>query len=74
MNEESFEMKVAIYTRVSTYGESSRQTTLNQTMELNRYVESQPDREVVARYEDHASGANNNRPQFNEMLKSARKK
>ena len=63
-------MKVALYCRVST--EDRGQDTGVQKKILTELAESRG-YEIVAVYEDHASGKDPNRPQFKDMMAAARK-
>lgn len=64
-------MKAVIYARVST--DNSRQDVDNQIIPLRKYAESL-NFELVKEYVDYASGGDSNRPEFQQMLGSARKK
>lgn len=63
-------MKVALYCRVST--EDKGQETGVQLKILKEIADSRG-YEIVAVYEDHASGKDPNRPQFKDMMAAARK-
>jgi DNA invertase Pin-like site-specific DNA recombinase len=58
-------LRVAIYCRVSTSNGS--QSTDMQWEELEQYCERRGF-QIVARFEDHASGSENNRPEFNRLM------
>ena len=61
----------AIYVRVSKTDESQDPT--NQLVPLRKFADTLG-LEVVAEYEDHASGGSANRPKFQQMLKDAKQR
>ncbi len=63
--------KAVIYLRVSKADES--QNPENQRMPLIKLAEAMS-LEVIEEYKDFASGGNSNRPQFQEMLRDAKKR
>jgi len=61
-------MRCAIYLRIST--SDGRQDTENQRLQLTEYAASQ-NWNVVATFEDHQSGKNQDRPAFQKMMQAA---
>jgi len=62
--------KTAIYVRVSTLDQHPE----NQLLELEEYVNLQPDLELWDIYEDKTSGAKESRPALNRLMNDARKR
>ncbi len=66
-------VRCALYARVSTKESADKQNPENQLIRLRSFADARGD-EVSREYIDYASGADPNRPQFIEMMESARRR